>query len=153
MAPGHELAPDRSWLLGIVGTAAVALLALVLWLGFSAKPPVTSSRKAPPPETLPTSAAPEVVAPTVSASAPPRAQVASSPTAQPSVSTASRPAQVKPAAPPAVNVPAPSTPREARKPAPAAPDRLCGELVQRMQLGEPLSPEQSATFQRECTRR
>lgn len=149
-----DLAPDRRWLLGVVGATGAALLALVLWLGMSAKPPVTSSRKPPPPDAQP--AGLTVPAAERAPAAPPGpASAATLPLADPPTAAASGPASAAAPASPIrqAAAPAPASPRETRKPAAAAPDRLCSELLQRMQLGEPLSPEQSATFQHDCTRR
>ena len=153
-AAAPELAPDRRWLLGVVGSAGAALLVLVLWVGLSAKPPVTSSRKPAPAEAQPASVTlPPVMTPTAASPGP--ASAATLSVSAPLPAAASKPTSASaPTAPPkSLVAPVTQPPREARKPAAAPPDRLCSELLQRMQLGEPLSPEQSATFQRDCTRR
>jgi serine/threonine protein kinase len=101
-----------------------------------AMPAGTSSAPAPAP--MPT--------PAPATSAPPAAASATAlPTRPPA------PATAKPAPAPTVERPAP---KDAGRPAPNPPagSMRCADILERMQLGEPLSAEQSSFFQSRCAR-
>lgn len=166
----------RTWL-PLAAGAGVAVLAVAGWLllGKPKSPPAApmpaqtdapalTSQPAPVP-TPPPAAAPVVV----ERAAAPTAAAASAPAPVP------EPAAATPPPPAAVTAPAPA-PEPARRPAaervhrppavepatrPPATERAepqgslaprCSDLLQRMQLGEPLTPEQTQYFQTRCTR-
>ena len=147
------------WLLGGVLVAA----ALAWWLMRAPALPAPVAAPEPPREatTAPIApAAPVVVAPVVTPVVTPPAPTQTPNTApDPAPSAAAAPAQPRPA-PAAAPRPAPA-PRTER-PAPTSPTPApatqsggamrCADILERMQLGEPLSAEQSSFFQNRCAR-
>ena len=105
-----------------------------------ALPAQASSAPAPAPMPTP---APATGAPTATTSA--TTPAATLPTQPPA------PATVRPAPAPTAERPAP---KDGSRPAPAAPvgSMRCADILERMQLGEPLSAEQSSFFQSRCAR-
>jgi tRNA A-37 threonylcarbamoyl transferase component Bud32 len=91
--------------------------------------------------------------------APPTAPVSASSADTPAAATPAAAEPMPPPAPgPARPAPAPKAerpePRDTARPAPTAPagSMRCADILERMQLGEPLSAEQSSFFQSRCTR-
>ena len=145
----------RTRRLTAIGAAMlVALAAMVVWWT-AARPrmPAPAQTALPAP---PASAAP--VAPAVtSANAVPAQASAAAPTSA-STSTSAQ-AGTASAPPPMTGAPAtaelprkPAATRPATPPRPAATDARCAELLQRMQLGDALTPEQTTLFHTRCAR-
>jgi serine/threonine protein kinase len=147
--------PERQRWIWMVAPAIVALVGLVWWL----MPPSRPARILPPPSPMasaPLPAPPPSPIDTTVEPAPVRQPIASTPLASaPTAPSLSR-------SPAAGSSPAATRRRdEARVPANAAAsaatgsdvERRCSELLQRLQLGEQLSAEQSLTYRRECTQR
>ncbi|MBK9360634.1 MAG: serine/threonine protein kinase [Rubrivivax sp.] len=165
----------RRTLLPLAAGAAVAVLALATWL-LMGKPTRAPAEAAAPTQTAPPSpAAPPAAAPAAPPVMPSVTPPAPSPPiVAPTVVEAAVPAAPKatPTPVPAAAAPAPEptrrptaerAPRPAAAPAarPAATERSeprgaaeprCIDLLQRMQLGEPLTPDQTQYFQTRCTR-
>lgn len=165
----------RNWL-PVAAGAGVAVLALAGWLLLGKPPsppaPTPAPADAPALTSQPTPAPAPAVAPVVvERTAAPTAAAASAPAPLPEPAAATTPP------PAAVTAPAPApAPEPARRPAaervhrppavepaarPPATERAepqgslaprCSDLLQRMQLGEPLTPEQTQYFQTRCTR-
>jgi len=165
-APGFV----RRTLAPLAGGVAVAAVGIGVWLmisspGFVTAPPTPAPAPAPAagPETTPsTSGTPTgpATAPTAPAEAPPPAAAAPTPPVAEPASAPPASNYAKPAPPPR---PAPSeSPRtrpaapppqaEPQAERPAGNAARCSDLLQRMQLGEPLTPEQTSFFQTRCTR-
>jgi serine/threonine-protein kinase len=157
--PAPAPAPKRSLLPAAAG-AGVAVVVLAAWL-LVARP--WSAKDAPVAEpaagAVKHSPAPAAAPP---APAPAPAAAATTPASPPAVDP---PVVVRPTAP--ADAPAKKPVREsapAHNPPPARPAAVvpdanpggieprCGDLLQRMQLGEPLTPEQTRFFQTRCTR-
>jgi tRNA A-37 threonylcarbamoyl transferase component Bud32 len=138
--------------LGLVGAAAAWWL-----LQPPAAPPTGPA--ASPPAVREAASAPVLPAapPTAPASSamPTPASATDAPTA--ATPTAAQP-QLPPAAGPAKPAPAPKlerpAPKDTTRPVPTAPvgSMRCADILERMQLGEPLSAEQSSFFQSRCAR-
>ena len=141
-----------------IGVATlVALAALVVWW-MAARPrmpaPAQAAKPAPPASAAPAS----TLAPAVtSANAVPAQASAAAPA--PASAPASQPAGSATAPPPMTGAPAtaelprkPAATRPATPPRPAATDARCAELLQRMQLGDALTPEQTTLFHTRCAR-
>jgi eukaryotic-like serine/threonine-protein kinase len=157
----------RRTVLPLAAGAGVAVLGLTAWL-LVARPwaPKLTPYAAPAPPAVFTPAPTPAPSPAPSTTPAPRPAPAQRPA--PSPAPAPTPAPT-PAPPPAAIVrPAPQqrpvqtapvqrTPVQAPAPAPApAPtsdfSSRCSDLLQRMQLGEPLNPDQTSYFQTRCTR-
>lgn len=165
-SPSPSAAPAfgaRSSKVPIAAGAGVVLLALTAWLvtarPWSARPatpaaptvatpaPTPTPTPAPTANVSPAPAPAPVPAPAPSPAAPPQAQPAAP--ARPTASD--NPALRAAPADPAAAKPRPPAPRT--EPArPAGVEPRCSDLLQRMQLGEPLSADQTAFFQSRCTR-
>lgn len=171
--------PGKPAWMPLAAGAGVAVLALTAWLlvarPWAAKAPEAYS----PPAETPAAQQPPAPATTTPA-APPAARPADAPSgdaaSSPAAGAATAPAPAVTTAAPAVTTPAPAPsttpsaaarpPAAAPQPKPAAPrppaakpegrpagvEPRCSDLLQRMQLGEPLSAEQTAFFQTRCTR-
>ena len=165
------IAPRLAALLLTAVALAVGLLVTRPWQagGSSVRVPVQPS--SPPsvaveyPATAPTAApavaVPAAVAPaTIVPSAPPVLAVqssASAPAPAPSSAAAPTPhtaptAHTPPAIRPPTAAPTRATVRENTPIRPAANDPRCAELLQRMQLGDALTPEQTTVFHTRCVR-
>ncbi|WP_395698921.1 serine/threonine-protein kinase [Aquabacterium sp.] len=152
-------APRWPWIAGLLGLGT-ATAAVWLWRPAATPGPAAPSlRPASAAATLkPTPTAP---AGPVAASAGPATPVAAQPVAA-SIGTVPAPSPGPAAAPPARApaahgpAPAPVTAKSEARPATAgyrsATAGRCAELLQRLQLGEDLSPENLAVFQKECKR-
>jgi serine/threonine protein kinase len=168
-SPYERRQPSRMWLAGLLAVATLPV-ALLVWRPWQDKPAAET----------PGPAASAVMVPAPAKPAPaPASMVTPNPRVQPA--SPSRPAPVAteraPApSPPAASRTAPATPRPgdsgALRPIGAAeaepgskvaadrraagtargPSARCAELMQRLQLGEALSPEHLEVFQKECKR-
>jgi serine/threonine-protein kinase len=163
--------PRRPWGPMVAG-AAVAALALAGWALLSGSPsrtaatagaPAAAPPAAEPPvpvaTTAPAVASPAVAppaeapaAPTSPAPAPPAETPAAPPPTRPAADAARRATdeRIRPAPP--VAPAARPTPVDRPEPRGSTLDARCSDLLQRMQLGEPLTPEQTQVFQTRCTR-
>lgn len=160
-APAARSATRWPWWLGV---AAGLVAAAWAWWPLRAPQPVPgpvqattlpapAAAPAPPPETASApslAAAPVVVAPVVTPAATPP---------DPAPSAGAAPTQPRPA--PAAS-PRPTPPPKAERPAPSPPASppaapangtlRCADILERMQLGEPLTAEQGSFFQNRCAR-
>ena len=158
----------RLWMTLGAGFAAVAA-GWVAWWALSRPAPLAAPPLAPPPQVRPLPVQPEVVTRVLPALAPVPASAAAlapTPVAQPMPRPAPLPSPAAALAP----TPAPkaSVPRETSTAASSKPkgdarlvptptlkpgnDRRCSDLVQRLQLGDTLQPDEQAYFQRTCRR-
>lgn len=166
----------RRTLWPLLAGALVALLALAAWRVFVDSPWQPSADATPTASPPPAEAAP-VVPSSIEPPPPPKAEPQVAPAAEPVPAPATEPAAAPAPAPGAQvreasttpTLPAPR-PRSEDRPSPAGPAATpeptpperaerrevlgarCGDLLQRMQIGEPLTPEQSQYFQTRCTR-
>lgn len=180
-SPYASRQPSRLWLGGLVtAAAAVPTLVLVWWMASPGSPPTpapASSARTPAAASRPQAdAAPAVATPATPRTAPSPAEPSLvAPATAPAPTPAPTPAPARvPAAAPATTTPAPlrpapsgpartpamagaepgSTVQTDRKPPPAtrSSSARCAELMERLQLGEALSPEHLEIFQKECKR-
>ncbi|MFT3819652.1 MAG: serine/threonine-protein kinase [Rubrivivax sp.] len=162
----------RSTLMPVAAGAGVALLVLAAWL-LVARPWADGKGPAPLPAPTPQSADP---APSPAPAATPTAAPEPAPAPATPVNTVTPAPSSMPSPPPAEAAPAPApepapvrppprrqTPAAEASPRPPARgeprpeprsslEPRCSDLLQRMQLGEPLSTEQTMFFQTRCTR-
>ncbi len=160
-SPAAQSSRFRS-LLPLAAGAGVAVLVLAGWLlvarPWAAKPDNTPApQPAVVPAPVPPAPAPAAVPVPTPSPAPTVLPAPPTPTpTAPEVKPAPEPPKPKPAPREASprNPAAPATQTQAPKPEPRSGgiEPRCGDLLQRMQLGEPLSPEQNTFFQTRCTR-
>ena len=160
-APPAKAGSKPAWM-PLAAGAGVAVLALTAWL-LVARPWASKPAQGAYQTDSATPATPSATAPAPTRTDPP-------PTPAPTPTTQARPPAADPPAATAVTAPpaaapasptptaAPARPAAAKPPAakpegrPAGVEPRCSDLLQRMQLGEPLSAEQTAFFQTRCTR-
>ncbi len=112
--------------------------------------PVPVPAPVPAPAPPPTPVAPPAPAPAPVQAPAPSPEPRPEPRA-PAPAPAPAPARSTPAAPPPARAEG-SKPAAAPTPAPAAVDRRCGDLLQRWQLGEPLTSQEVSILQNDCRR-
>lgn len=117
--------------------------------------PKPSTAISVPAATTDTPAATTTTAPATAPGGVPPGPAADAPRPAPATTTPARSAEPVPVRrpPAAAPAPAPQAP-PAQRPEPTTPALAprCSDLLQRMQLGEPLTPEQTSYFQTRCTR-